>query len=63
MGVDQTTISKIERGNYRLSPELMIGLAAALGCELDEVFAWPPGIVSRARYEQEIRAKRTKVSA
>lgn len=55
VGVDQTTISRIERGGYRLSPELMVGLAVALDAELSDLFAFPPGLASRARFEQELR--------
>lgn len=63
VGCDQTTISRIERGVYRLTPELMVGLAAALDCELDELFSFPPGLVSRERYEQENRLLRAQVAA
>lgn len=63
VGVDQTTISKIERGVYKLSPELMLGICAAVGMELDQVFAWPPGLVSRERFERESKQRLQAASA
>jgi transcriptional regulator with XRE-family HTH domain len=51
---DQTTVSRIERGIYRIGPELMVALSVALDVELDELFPFPPGLMSRARYEREI---------
>lgn len=60
VGVDQTTISRIERGIYKLSPELMVGLAAALECELNVLFPFPPGLMSRELYERELRDLRKK---
>lgn len=62
INVDQTTISRIERGIYRLSPELMVGIAAALDRELAELFAFPPGLVTREQYEQEIRQLRAEAA-
>lgn len=59
---DQTTISRIERGVYKLGPELMVAIAAALGCELDELFSFPPGLISREMYEREIRELRKAAS-
>lgn len=61
--VDQTTVSRIERGQYRISPELMVGLAAALDRELSDLFAFPPGLVSREQYERELRTLRAGTSA
>lgn len=55
VGCDQTTISRIERGLYNLSAELMVGIAAALECELDDLFAFPPGLVSRELYQRGAR--------
>jgi DNA-binding XRE family transcriptional regulator len=60
VGCDQTTISRIERGIYKLGPELMISLAAVLGCELEVLFPFPPGLVSRENYERELRDLRKK---
>jgi len=35
VGVDQTVISRIERGEYKIGPELMVGIAAAMGEQLE----------------------------
>lgn len=59
---DQTTISKIERGVYRIGPELMVALGAALDCELEILFPYPPGLMSRERYERELRDLRRTVA-
>lgn len=41
-GVDQSTISRIERGDLkRISDDLKWKLAGALGCTVDEVFPYP----------------------
>lgn len=58
INVDQTTISRLERGVYRLTPELMLALAAVLDRELSDLFSFPPGLVSREQYEQENRRLR-----
>lgn len=58
VGCDQTTISRIERGVYRLSPDLMVSLAAALGVEMAALFPFPPGLMSRELYERELRELR-----
>lgn len=61
---DQTTISRIERGIYRLGPELMVALAVALDVELEDLFSFPPGLISRARFERELKeAHREKAAA
>lgn len=53
IGVDQTTISRIERGVYRLTPELMVALAAALEAPIGVLFSFPRGLMSRETYERE----------
>jgi DNA-binding XRE family transcriptional regulator len=64
VGVDQTVISRLERGAYKLSPELMVGLAVVLGMELDDLFSFPPGLISRERYMREIKGlKATETAA
>lgn len=45
VGVDQTTISRLERGRYRVTPELMLALAAVLDKELAVLFPYPRGYV------------------
>lgn len=59
VGVDQTTISRIERGQYRLSPELMLSLAASLEMELGELFAYPRGYVDLERQRRILARKAT----
>lgn len=62
VGVDQTVISRIERGVYKVGPELMVGLAAALGCQLDALFEFPEGLMDREMYEREARELRRAAS-
>lgn len=63
-GLDQGVISKIERGKYRLTAEHMIAIATALGRELDDLFTFPPGLVSREQYRRQIaELERARASA
>ncbi len=49
IGCDQSTLSRIETGDYRLmTPELILRLCLALGLDPDQTFAWPPAIVEIA---------------
>jgi DNA-binding XRE family transcriptional regulator len=49
VGVDQSTISRIERGSYRMNADLLVALAAALDVEVEVLFAFPPGLLRRGR--------------
>lgn len=52
--IDQSTISKIEHGEYKqMTPALVIRLAVALQQAPHVVFPWPDGILELARYEAE----------
>lgn len=55
LGVDQTTVSRIERGKHPFNAELMVAIAAVLERELHEVFEYPPGLVSRAIYQRQAK--------
>lgn len=55
--VDQTTISRLERGKYKFSPQLMLDLAVALDMELEQLFRFPPGLASRRQYEREVERR------
>lgn len=59
VGVDQSIISRIESGAYRLGPELMVGIALALEVPVGDLFSFPPGIDDIAKHEL---AKRERVS-
>lgn len=49
IGIDQSTLSRIERGSYRrMNPEMILRLCLGL-CMEPEAFAWPPAIVEIAR--------------
>lgn len=50
----QTTISRYERGEAPWTPEAMLCFAAVLGCELSDLFPWPPGIVDAERYRRGV---------
>lgn len=63
VNVDQTTISRIERGAYRLTPELMIGLAAALDQELSILFPYPRGYVEMEQARQAAARAKTEREA
>lgn len=41
-GLRQATISRVEKGVRPPSDRLKVLIAGALGCTLDELFAWPP---------------------
>lgn len=41
IGVDQSTISRIERGQFPLSDTMKFKIAGALGVTLDELFPYP----------------------
>lgn len=47
VGVDQRTISRIEAGEYTVTPTVMIRIANALGADINQLFAFPAGLVSR----------------
>lgn len=38
---DQSTISRIERGEIRISDNMKWRIAGALGCTVDDLFPWP----------------------
>jgi DNA-binding XRE family transcriptional regulator len=40
-GVDQATVSRIERGRYRLTVELMVTIAAALDTHPADLYEFP----------------------
>lgn len=40
-GVDQGTISRIEKGTMKVSDDLKWRIAGALGCPVDALFPWP----------------------
>lgn len=63
VGVDQTTISRIERGKYRLTPALMVAIAAVLDLDTGDLFAFPPGLTSREQMEMENRRLRAAAGA
>lgn len=50
IGIDQSTLSKIESGGYRtLTPDLVIKLCLGLSMDPHTEFAWPASIVEIAR--------------
>lgn len=50
IGIDQSTLSRIESGEYRgMHPEMVLRLCLALSIEPDDAFRWPPAIVDIAR--------------
>jgi DNA-binding XRE family transcriptional regulator len=63
VGVDQTTISRIERGVYRLTPELMVALSAVLDQPLHKLFAFPRGLLDREQFDRENRRLRSELEA
>lgn len=48
--VRQNTISRIETGVAAPSDALKIRLCVALGRDMDDLFAWPEGIIDIARF-------------
>jgi DNA-binding XRE family transcriptional regulator len=52
VGVDQKTISRIEKGRYTITPTVMIRIATALDADLNKLFGFPAGLVSRERFER-----------
>lgn len=56
IGIDQSTLSRIERGDYRrMNPEMIIRLCLGLNMP-PEAFAWPPAILEIARLGAEVAA-------
>ena len=56
IGIDQSTLSRIERGDYRrMNPEMILRLCLGL-CMPPEAFAWPPAIIEIARLNAEAAA-------
>src|SRR5882724_2362443 len=51
-GYDQTTISRIEAGKARFTPDMMLALAVALEKQLDELFPYPDGLVDAERFRR-----------
>lgn len=50
--VDQTTLSRIERGRYgSMTPDFCLAIAVALEADVAELFGWPPGISTIAAHE------------
>lgn len=46
---DQSTLSRIETGDYRqMNPEMILRLCRAFDLDPDHAFAWPPAIVDIA---------------
>lgn len=46
---DQSTLSRIETGDYRqMNPEMILRLCRAFDLDPDRDFAWPPAIVDIA---------------
>lgn len=41
IGSDQSTISRIENGEMKVSDEMKWKLAGALGCTVEDIFPWP----------------------
>lgn len=57
VGIDQSTLSRIETGDYRqLHPEMVLRLCVALSIDPDDAFRWPPAIVEIARMKTEVAA-------
>lgn len=52
-GITQSTLSKIESGDYRLHPEMILRLCDGLDLDPRHAFAWPPAIVEIARIRKE----------
>lgn len=59
VGVDQTTVSKYERGNGAWTPEMMVSFACALDMSVPELFPWPVGIEDAHKFSP----KKRKVAA
>lgn len=50
LGMDQSTLSRIETGNYRLMhPELILHICLGLRIESIDAFRWPTAIVDMAQ--------------
>lgn len=50
IGIDQSTLSRIETGDYRqMHPEMVLRICDGLDLDPDTVFAWPPAIVEIVR--------------
>jgi transcriptional regulator with XRE-family HTH domain len=43
IGRTQGTVSRIELGTVRLTDEMKLRIAHALGCHVGELFDWPAG--------------------
>ena len=56
VGVDQRTISRIERGDMTITPRMMIRLAAALDIEPAVLFTFPPGLLDAQRMKRKRKA-------
>lgn len=50
---DQSTLSRIETGDYRrMNPEMILRLCRAFDLDPDRDFAWPPAIVEIAEMRE-----------
>lgn len=52
-GITQSTLSKIESGDYRLHPAMILRLCDGLDLDPRHAFQWPPAIVEIARMRRE----------
>ncbi len=52
IGISQSTLSKIEAGEYRLHPEMILKVCMGLDLDPEQAFNWPPAIVEIARMHQ-----------
>jgi transcriptional regulator with XRE-family HTH domain len=56
--LDQTTISRYERGLATWTPEVMIGFSVALEYPIEKLFPWPLGIEGMEIMRQQAAARR-----
>lgn len=49
IGISQSTLSKIEAGEYRLHPAMILKVCIGLELDPERTFDWPPAIVDIAK--------------
>lgn len=55
-GITQSTLSKIEAGDYRLHPAMVLKLCDGLDLNPSVAFAWPRSILEIARMRKQAAA-------
>lgn len=49
IGCSQSTLSKIENGDYRMHPAMILKICIGLDLDPERTFQWPPAIVDIAK--------------